>query len=86
MSGDHDFWLDPSPEEEYKVEVYLTITSHGVSSTVSFEKDDDCSWQEIIDPIIKHVEAHWGYPFDLNQPSLDGTTVGMWYPGKHDDV
>ena len=86
MSGDHNkyLWLDEY-EAETQVAVRFTITSHGVTSTVSFAKSDESEWQEILDPIVKHIEAHWGYPFDLSRESSEGTTVGMWYPGKEDE-
>jgi len=84
MSGDHDMYLY-NDDDEYTVDVSFRITSHGVTTTVNFEKPDDCSWQEVLSPIVRVIEGHWGYPFDLNHPDIEGNTVGMWYPGKKDD-
>jgi len=83
MSGDHDMYL--YDDEEHTVDVSFRITSNGVTTTVSFEKHDDCSWQEVVGPIVRVIEGHWGYPFDLNQADFSGNTVGMWHPGKADD-
>lgn len=82
MTEDYDYLYD---DEETTVDVLLSITSHGVTTTVSFEKPDDCSWQEVLDPVIRTIEGHWGYPFDLSRADFEGRTVGLWYPGKNDE-
>ena len=85
MSGDHnDYLWDHSDDEEFVVEVHVSIKSHGVTSRLYLEKPDECTWQEIVDPVIRHLEGHWGYPLDLNKESFEGVSVGLWYPGKND--
>jgi hypothetical protein len=83
MSGDHDMYLYED-DGNYTVDVSFRITSHGVTTHISFEKSDECSWQEVLDPIIRTLEGHWGYAFDLSRTDFEGRTVGMWYPGKDD--
>ena len=64
-------------DEEDKAYVSMTYRAHGRTHSVNIELDDDCTWDELLEPIIRTLEAAYGYSFDLDSESL-----GIYYPGK----
>lgn len=67
-------------DDDNKAYISMTYTAHGKTHSVSMEFDDDCTWAEVLEPIISTLEAAYGYSFDLDTESL-----GIYYPGKNDD-
>lgn len=66
--------------EEDKAYIDLTYRAHGRTHSVSMALTDDCTWGEVLNPIIATLEAAYGYSFDL-----DSEDLGIYYSGKHDD-
>jgi len=66
-------------EEEEKAYITMSYTVYGVKHSVDFELDHDCTWPEVLGPIICNLEAAFGYAFDLNEENL-----GIYYKGKPD--
>lgn len=64
-------------DEENKAYVSLTYRAHGKTHSVNITLDDDCTWDEVLGPVISTLEAAYGYSFDLDKESL-----GIYYPGK----
>lgn len=59
--------------------VTLSYRAHGQTHSLKLELDDDCTWDEVLGPIIATLEAAFGYSFDLDKESL-----GIYYPGKEE--
>jgi len=60
--------------------ISLSYRAHGKTHSVDMELNDDCTWGEVLNPIISTLEAVYGYSFDL-----DSEELGIYYSGKHDD-
>lgn len=72
--------MNPFDDDDNKVYISMTYTAYGKTHSVSMDFDDDCTWSEVLDPIIATLEAAYGYSFDLDTEAL-----GIYYPGKNDD-
>lgn len=64
-------------DEEDKAYVDLTYRAHGKTHSVSMALNDDCTWDEVLGPIITTLESAYGYSF-----KLDSEALGIYYPGK----
>jgi hypothetical protein len=64
-------------DEEDKAYVSMSYRAHGITHSVNIELEDSCTWDEVLEPIIRTLEAAYGYSFDLDKASL-----GIYYPGK----
>ena len=64
-------------DDQDKMHVRLSIRLYGHEVSIDNEYDDDAQWHEVLDDIVKAVEASYGYSFDLNG-------LGMYYKGKED--
>lgn len=58
-----------------KIYMSFTLNGHGKTQTISCEYEDDVHWSEVVDDVVKQVEASWGYTFDLDK-------AGIYYKGK----
>lgn len=67
-------------DDEDKAYITMSYRAYGKTHSVNMELDDCCTWDEVLEPIIRTLEAAYGYSFDLDKESL-----GIYYPGKHDD-
>jgi|DEB0MinimDraft_6_1074348.scaffolds.fasta_scaffold04211_2 hypothetical protein len=67
-------------DEEDKAYVSMTYRAHGKTHSVNIELDNDCTWDEVLDPIIRTLEAAYGYSF-----KLDSNKLGIYNPGKQND-
>ena len=67
-------------DDENKAYVNMSYRAHGKTHSVNIELDDDCTWDELLGPVITTLESAFGYSFDLDKESL-----GIYYPGKNDD-
>ena len=67
-------------DDENKTSVNLSYRAYGKTHSLHMELDDDCTWDEVLGPIIATLESAYGYSFDLDKESL-----GIYYPGKADD-
>jgi len=74
MSGDHDMYLF-GDDQDSKMRVKFSIQLYNHEVSIDNEYDDDAQWQEVLDDIVKAVEASYGYSFDLNG-------LGIYYSGK----
>jgi len=64
-------------DDEDKVFVNLSYCAYGKTHSVSMELDNDCTWDEVLGPVIATLEAAYGYTFDL-----DSEALGIYYKGK----
>ena len=64
--------------EEHKAYISFSYRAHGKTHSVDMELNDDCTWGEVLSPIVATLEATYGYNFDL-----DNEDLGVYYPGKH---
>jgi len=70
-----EFWFDK--DEKFYVE--FSIRGYGRTQKFSSEYDDCVEWHEILDDVVKTLEASYGYSFKLPD------NLGVYYPGKTDD-
>jgi hypothetical protein len=63
--------------EADKTYISLSYRAHGKTHSVDMELTDDCTWGEVLNPIIATLEAAYGYSFDLESEDL-----GIYYSGK----
>lgn len=66
-------------EEQSKIIVLLSIDGHDKTYSLRSEYLDDVAWYEILDDMVKTLEASYGYSFNISPE------IGMYYPGKQDD-
>ena len=66
-------------DEEDKAYVSMSYRAHGITHSVNIELGNDCTWDEVLGPIISTLESAFGYSFDLDKESL-----GIYYPGKEE--
>ena len=66
-------------EDEDKIYMTFTLRGHGKEQSIRCEYDDSVHWSELVDDVVKQIEASWGYTFDL--PS----ELGVYYKGKNND-
>ena len=66
-------------DDEDKIYVSFSIRGHGKNYTVNSEYEDHIQWSEVLDDVVKTLEASWGYTFDLPNH------IGIHYTGKSDD-
>lgn len=71
-----EFWFD---EKDEKFRVEFSIRGYGRTQKFSSEYDDCVQWHEILDDVVKTLEASYGYSFNLPD------NLGVYYPGKTDD-
>ena len=62
-------------EENPKCIVNLSITNYGQEHRFRGAFDDDVVWPEVLDKIVKTLEASYGYTFDIED-------LGVYYSGK----
>ena len=75
--------MNPFDTEE-KCYVRFSITNYGLTHEFNGEFDEYVTWPEVLDNIVKTLEAHYGYSFDLDVHAPSGT-VGIHYRGKDDE-
>lgn len=64
-------------DDEGTAYVSMSYRAHGKTHSLHIEVGDDCTWDEVLGPIISTLESAFGYSFDLDSESL-----GIYYPGK----
>jgi len=72
----HNLFLDT---EDDKIRVSFSLSLYGKTNEFNGVFDDDTQWHEIIDEVIKTVEASYGYSLGLPDD------LGIYYPGKVND-
>lgn len=70
--------------EDEKMIVHFSIRNYGKSHTFHGYFDDCVTWHEVLDEIVKTLEASFGYSFDLDVET-DSGLMGMYYKGKEPD-
>jgi len=68
-----DFLL---PADDDKQRVYFEYTLYGKTHKLQAEYDDCDGWHQIVDDLVRTLEAAYGYTFDLEHD------LGTYYPGK----
>lgn len=71
--------------EPDKISVRLTINGHEKEHVFNAEYDDCVVWSEILDDIVRTMEASWGYSFDLDIERPEHGKLGIYYKGKDND-
>ena len=71
-------------EEDDKCIVHFSIRNYGKSHSFHGYFDDCTAWTEVLDEIVKTLEASYGYAFDLDIDT-DMGSVGVYYKGREDD-
>jgi len=69
---------------EDKFDMNFKLRAFGRSYTLAAEYDDTVSWTEILDDIIKQLEAAYGYSFDVQRTNKEDEPLGIYYKGKDD--
>lgn len=69
-------------DEEEKIYVNLQIRGHGKTNTFDGVYEDCVSWQEILDDVVKTLEASWGYSFDLDIERPEYGSIGIYFKSK----
>lgn len=67
-------------DDDDKMYVNFTINMYGKTHAFNATLEDAETWTEVLDPIIRTLEAAYGYSFDLDKEDL-----GIYYPGKKND-
>ena len=70
-------WLD----SDDKFYVNFEIKGWGKTHEFRGEYDNDVIWQEILNDVVKTIEASYGFAFDLDKAD----EVGIYYRGKEDE-
>ena len=70
--------------EESNISVSFSISLHGKTHSFDAEFEDTASWTEVLDELVKTLEASYGYSFDLPVETEYGH-VGVYYKGKNND-
>lgn len=65
--------------EDDKIRISFSLSLYGKINEFNGVFDDDAHWQEIIDEVVKTIEASYGYSLDLPDD------LGIYYPGKVND-
>lgn len=73
---DLDWW-----DNDDKFYVHFEIKAWGKTHEFRGEYDNDVIWQEILNDVVKTVEASYGFAFDLDKAD----EIGMYYRGKEDE-
>ena len=76
--------MNPFDEENPKCIVNFSINNLGKEHRFHGAFDYDVSWPEVLDEVVKTLEASYGYSFDLDVETPSGT-LGVYYKGKDDD-
>jgi hypothetical protein len=69
-----------------KIFVRLTINGHGKEHVFNADYDDCIMWSEVLDDVIKTMEASWGYSFDLDIERPEYGKLGIYYKAKDASV
>ena len=71
-------WDDWESNKDSKMRVHFNITNLGETTTYSADLDYETPWTEVLDKLVRTLEAHYGYSSDLEE-------LGVYYSGKQDD-
>jgi len=74
-----DDLLTSMGDDEDKAYVRFSYTNCGKTIKIDNEYPYDCTWKEILDDVVRALEAEFGYSFRL------GEDFGIYYDGKNDD-
>ena len=58
--------------------VNFTVTNYGEAHSYNAIIDTCTPWHEVLDQVVRALEASYGYTFDLEE-------LGIYYRGKADD-
>ena len=70
--------------DDDKMIVHFSIRNCGKSHSFHGYFDDCVTWTEVLDEIVKTLEASFGYAFDLDVETEYGL-MGVYHKGKDDD-
>mgnify|MGYP001054433236 CR=1 FL=1 len=71
-------------QENEQMIVHFSIRNYGKSHSFHGYFDDGATWTEVLDEIVKTLEASYGYSFDLDIETENGL-MGMYYKGKDNE-
>ena len=71
-------------EENPKCVVNFSICNYGKEYRFRGSFDDTVRWPEVLDAVVKTLEASYGYSFGIDVEAEYGT-IGVYYKGKEDD-
>ena len=71
-------------QEDEKMIVHFSIRNGGKSHSFHGYFDDFVTWPEVLDEIVKTLEASYGYAFDLDVETEAGW-MGVYHKGKDDE-
>ena len=66
-------------DDENKIYMTFEIRGHGKEQIIKCEYEDDVHWKELVDDVVKQLEASWGYSFELPEE------LGVYHKGKSND-
>ena len=70
--------------DDEKCIVHFSIRNCGKSHSFHGYYDDCVTWTEVLDEIVKTLEASFSYAFDLDVETENGW-IGVYHKGKDDD-
>ena len=71
-----DRWFD---NDDDKIRVNFSISLYGKTHEFNGVYEDSANWSEVLDDIVKTLEASYSYSFNINDD------LGIYYKGKVDE-
>ena len=53
-----------------KMQVHFSITNLGQSNSMTYDCEYDTTWDEVLDKVVRTLEAHYGYTFNLEDTGI----------------
>lgn len=76
--------MNPFSEDNPKCIVNFSINNFGKEYRFHGAYDDDVTWPEVLDELVRTLEASYGYSFDLDVETPNGV-IGVYHQGKDDE-
>jgi hypothetical protein len=70
--------------QDEKCIVHFSIRNYGKSHSFHGYFDDFVTWPEVLDEIVKTLEAAYGYAFNIDIETENGL-MGVYHKGKEED-
>jgi hypothetical protein len=52
------------------MQVHFSITNLGQSNSMTYDCEYDTTWDEVLDKVVRTLEAHYGYTFNLEDTGI----------------
>ena len=61
--------IDDNKDDD-AMRVYFSISNLGQTNSMTYECEYDTTWDEVLDKVIRTMEAHYGYSFNMNESGI----------------